>query len=176
MALTGVGRGMVSVPAVPPVVLQVDVGVTVEPLLGLAGSAVSAFLTTLLVGAVLVAVAPAYTDDRMAAVLDDPVGTFVYGVAALLLLVLAAIVLVVTIVGILVAIPLLAAGYVVWALGSAVAFLAIADRLVGREDGWLPALLVAAVLDGGLVLTGVGGLVAFAVGAAGFGAVLEPYL
>jgi hypothetical protein len=34
-------------------------------------------------------------------------------------------------------------------------------------------LLVAAALDGGLALTRIGGIVAFGIGAAGFGAVLN---
>ncbi|WP_436930076.1 hypothetical protein [Halosimplex halobium] len=67
--------------------------------------------------------------------------------------------------------------YLVWAVGAAVAFLAVAERLVDREgDDWLKPPLVAAALNGGLVLTDVGGILAFCVGAAGFGAVLEDRL
>ena len=47
--------------------------------------------------------------------------------------------------------------------------------LVGREDGWLKPLVVAALINGGLTLTGIGGLVSFAVGAAGFGALLRDW-
>ena len=59
---------------------------------------------------------------------------------------------------------------------AAVAFLAIADRLVDREDGWTKPLLIAAGLNGALALTGVGGIVSFGIGAAGFGAVLRDWL
>lgn len=158
--------------------LQVDVDFDfwVDPAANLIGSAGGSFLTTLIVGAILVAVAPEFTEDRMAAVIDDPVGSFVYGFLVLIALALAIFVLFITIIGIFVALPLIVLGYVIWALGSAVAFLAIAERLVGREDGWTKPLLVAGALNGGLVLTGVGGLVAFVVGAAGFGAVLEDRL
>jgi len=160
-------------PAVASVLLQVNVDVDLNPLEGLAGGAVGAFLTTLIVGAILVAVAPDYTVDRMAAVLDDPLGTLVYGILVFLLLALLVFVLVLSIVGIFVVIPLVLLLYVLWAVGSTIAFLAIADRLVDRGDDWLVALLVAAAINGGLALTGIGAIIGFVVGAAGFGAVLE---
>jgi len=162
----------------PALLLQVDADFDfwVDPAANLIGSAVGSFLTTLIVGAILVAVAPEFTEDRMAAVLDDPVGSFVYGLLVLIALALAVFVFFITIIGILVALPLVLLSYVLWAVGSAVAFLAIAERLVGHEDGWTKPLLVAGALNGGLVLTGVGGLVAFVVGATGFGAVLEDQL
>jgi hypothetical protein len=137
---------------------------------------VGAFLTTLVVGAVLVAVVPEYTERTMAAVLDGPVGTFLYGIVCLVFVVLVTVVLVITGIGILIAIPFALAAFLVWAVGAAIAFLAIGERLVGREDGWLRPLLVAAGINGALALTGIGGIVAFAVGAAGFGAVLRDWL
>jgi hypothetical protein len=145
----------------------------VNPLSQLIGSAVSAFLAVLVVGAILVAVAEPYTEARMGDVLEDPVGSFLYGVALLLAIVVLAFLLVLTFFGIIVAIPLVLAAYLVWAVGAAIAFLAIADRLVGHDDGWLQPLLVGAAINGGLALTGVGGIISFAVGAAGFGAVLQ---
>jgi hypothetical protein len=160
--------------ALSDALLQVDVNVDFDPVANVVGSAVGTFLTTLIVGAILTAVAPEFLDDRMAAVLDDPVGSFVYGVLVLIFLALAIFVLFVTIIGIVVALPLALLAYVVWAVGATVAFLAIAERLVDREgDDWTATLLVAAALNGGLVLTGVGGILAFCIGAAGFGTVLE---
>ena len=97
---------------------------------GLAGGAVGTFLTTLIVGAIPVAVAPAHVEGMTETVLEEPVG-------------------------------------------SAIAFLAIAERLVDRGDDWLKPLLVAAAMNGGLALTGIGWIVGFAVGATGFGAVLH---
>jgi len=163
--------------AVSEVFLQVDVNLDLNPVANVVQGAVGAFLTTLVVGAILTAVAPEFLEDRMAAVVDDPVGSFVYGFLVLVFLALAVFVLVITILGILVAIPLVLLAYVVWAVGATVAFLAIAERLVDREgDDWTRPLLVAAALNGGLVLTGVGGILAFCIGAAGFGAVLEDRL
>lgn len=152
---------------------NVDVGI--DPAAGIVGGAVGAFLTTLVVGGIMLAVAPAYTERMRAIVLDEPVGAFVYGIVALLVVVVVAIVLAITIIGILLALPLVIVAYVVWAVGSAIAYLAIGDRLVGHEDGWLKPLLVGAGINGVLALTGVGGLVAFGIGAAGFGAVLRDW-
>lgn len=159
--------------AVTDLLLQVNVDVDLDPAFGLAGGAVGAFLTTLIVGAILVALAPDYTTARMNAVLDDPLGAFLYGIVVFVFLALATFVMAITIVGLVVALPLALLLYVLWALGSTIAFLAIADRLVGRDDGWTKPLVVAAAINGGLAFTGVGGIVAFVVGAAGFGVVLE---
>jgi len=151
-----------------------DVDVTLGQ--GLAGGAVGAFLTTLVVGAIAVAAFPERTEAVMAAVLDEPVESFVYGLVVLVGLAVATLVLVFTIVGIVVAVPLLLVASLVWAVGATVAYLAVADRLVGHDDGWLKPLLLAAALNGALAATGVGSIVGLAVGAAGFGAVLKPYL
>lgn len=143
---------------------------------GLVGGAVGAFLTTLVVGAIAVAVFPERTETLMARVLDDPLNSFAYGLFSVLALALMAVLLVFTVVGIVVALPLVLVAYVVWAVGAAVAYLAVADRLVGHEDGWLKALLVAATINGALAATGVGAVLAVVVGITGFGAVLQPYL
>lgn len=143
------------------------------PVSSLVGGAIGAFLTTLVVGGIMVAVAPAYTERRMVDLVAEPVNSFLYGLVALVVLVILTVVLVITLVGILLAIPLAIVTYVVWAVGAAIAYLAIGERLVGREDGWLKPLLVGAAINGVLALTGIGGLVAFGIGAAGFGAVLR---
>jgi hypothetical protein len=147
-----------------------------SPLLNVVGSAIGAFLTTLLVGAIMVAVAPEYTHRRMEQVVDQPLACFGYGIVALVFIVLVTIVLVVTIIGIVIAIPFVILSYVVWAIGSAIAFLAIGDRLVGHDEGWTRPLLIGAGINGLLTLTGIGGLVSFGAGATGFGAVLRTYL
>jgi hypothetical protein len=157
-------------------VLQSDVDVDVDLTGALGGGAVGTFVGTVVVGAILVALAPDYTKARMAEVVEEPVGNFVYGVVVLVFLILAVIVLVFTIVGIIVAIPLGFVVYLAWVFGSTIAFLAVDDRLVDRgDDEWLVVLLVAAGINGGLVLSGIGALVAFCVGAAGFGTVVRPY-
>jgi hypothetical protein len=123
-----------------------------------------------------VAVVPDYTERTMATVLDNPVELFLYGILFVVGVGALAFLLVITVIGILVAIPLLLVAVVAWVIGAAVADLAIADRLIGHEDGWLKPLVLAAALNGGLALTGIGALVALVIGAAGFGAVLRPLL
>jgi hypothetical protein len=139
------------------------------------GGAVSAFLSTLLVGALLIGLAPEYTRGQMTQVLERPVDSFLYGLAGLLVLFFAIFVFVITVVGILIAIPLAILAYLTWAIGAAIAFLSIGDRLVGHEDGWAKPLLVGAAINGGLTLTGIGGIITFGVGAVGFGTVLRGY-
>lgn len=148
----------------------IDIAVT------LGGSAVSAFLTTLLVGAVLVALAPNYTQRKMTTVREDVVGSFVYGIFVLVALVISTIALFISVIGILVVIPLLVVSVLVWSVGAAIAYLAIAERLVSSDDGWLVPLLVAGCINGALTLTGIGALLSFGIGATGFGAVLRDYL
>lgn len=161
---------------VPAVVLQSGFEFDLESVdlgLSVAGGAVGSFLTTLLVGGILVALAPDYTRRMMDAVREDLVGSFVYGILCLVGLVLFIVVLVLSVLGILVVVPLVVLATLVWAAGASVAFLAVAERLVDTEEGWLKPLALAAAFNGGLALTGVGSLVSFAVGATGFGAILR---
>lgn len=159
-------------------IAQVDPGLNVDIALGegVAGGAIGAFVTTLVVGAILIAVVPEYTERMIGLVLDEPVESFAYGILSLLVLFVLILLLVITVVGILIALPLILVAYVVWGVGAAIAYLAIADRLVGHEDGWLKPLLVAAGINGLLVATGIGGILAICIGAAGFGAVLKTWL
>lgn len=142
----------------------------------LLGSAVGTFVTTLVVGAILVAVAPAYVEDRMTTLSEEPLGSLLYGIICLIGVVLVTVILVITIVGVIFAVPFAILAGLIWADGAAIAYLAIAVRLVNRDDGWLKPLLVAAALSGGLTLTGIGGVVSLCIGAAGFGAVVKNIL
>ena len=137
---------------------------------------ISSFFTTLIVGALLVAIVPDYTERMVAAAFDDPLSSFLYGFGSLVGLLVVSVLLVLTLVGILVAVPLIIVAYVVWAVGATIGFLALSDRLVSRDDSWLKPLVVAAALNGGLALTGIGGLVSLVVGAVGVGSVLRDYL
>ena len=152
-----------------------DPEINIEVTEGLGSGALGAFLSTLIVGVLLMALVPEYTDRMKQSVIDDPVQSVLYGVFFVLGLVMLIVALVLTIVGILVVIPLALLAYVLWAVGSAIAFLAIGERVVDSEDWRLP-LLVGALLNGGLALTGVGGLFSFLIGAAGFGAVVRDLL
>lgn len=153
-----------------------DGGPSVDVGTGLLGSAVGSFLTTLVVGGILIALAPAFTERTMDAVRAEPLSSFGYGILVFVALAVVMIVLAITVVGLLVAFPLLLLTSLLWAIGAAVAFLAIGECLVGRDEGRLRPLVVGALLNGALALTGIGGLVGLCVGAAGFGAVLKDLL
>lgn len=140
------------------------------------GGAVGAFLTTLVVGGLLVTFLEDFTVRMVDRVTAEPLESFLYGIVALVLLVVLTVLLVITIIGLVVAVPLLIFAYLVWAVGASLAFLAVGDRIAGRDDGWLKPLLVGAAINGGLALTGIGGVVSFAVGAVGFGAILSEYV
>ena len=153
-----------------------DLDVPVRTGVGLAGSAVWTFVTTVVLGAILVAISPEYTKARMADVVSTPLESVLYGILALLGVIVLAILFVITIIGIPIAIASVFAAYLLWIFGAIIAYLAIADRLVGIDDGWLKPLLVAGAINGALVLTGIGGLVSFVIGAAGFGTVIRALL
>jgi hypothetical protein len=160
-----------------PAQFAVPDGVTpVEPLIGLVGGAVGAALTTLVIGAILVAIVPDYTERKMASLAADPLPALLYGVVCLVFAILVTVVLVFTVIGILLAIPLALVVSLLWAVGATIGYLTIADRLVSDVDGWVTPLAIAAALNGVLALTGIGGLVSFLVGAAGFGVVLRDVL
>jgi hypothetical protein len=147
----------------------------IDPVFGVAGAATGAFVSTLVIGGIMVALAPDYTERTMERVRADAVGSFVYGVLALLVVVVVTVALAITLIGVLLAIPFALLASLLWAVGAAIAYLAIGDALVGG-DGWLGPLLVGAGINGAVTLTGIGGIVSFCVGAAGFGAVLRGWL
>jgi hypothetical protein len=146
----------------------------VDPAVGLGSGAFGTFLSTLVVGALLLVLAPAWTRGRMRQVAGNPLGSFAYGLVALVVAAVVVFVLFITIVGILIAVPLAAVLYFVWVVGAVIAYLAIADRFVDVDDDWVVALAVAAALNGVLTLTGVGAFLSFCIGAAGFGTLLRP--
>lgn len=160
--------------ALPDVVLQFEPNVN-RGGPSLVGAAASAFFTTLIVGAILVTFAPDYTDRMTGKVADNAISSFLYGFLVLIVLVLVGFILAITIIGLLVAIPLLLVAYLVWAIGATIGFMTIGARLVGREDGWVKPLAVGAAINGGLALTGIGGIVSFIIGAIGFGAIINDY-
>ncbi|WP_256390769.1 hypothetical protein [Natronoarchaeum rubrum] len=162
--------------AVGSVTLQ-TVDITLEnPIEGVLGGAVTAFLSTLVFGAVALAIRPDYVDRTAASFLDDLVGSFLYGLLGLVGVACATFLLVISFIGIPFALLLVLVAYVLWAIGSAIAFLAIGDRLVANRENRLVPLAVGAGINGALVLSGIGGLVALCIGAAGFGAVVRRWL
>lgn len=147
--------------------------VGVDPAVGLGGGAVGTFVSTLIVGAILLVVAPAWTKARMRRVSQSPIGNFAYGFVVLVIAIVVIVLFAITLIGLVVAIPLAFLLYLAWIVGAVIAYLAIADRFVDVDDDWVVALVVAAALNGVLTLTGIGALLSFCIGAAGFGTLLR---
>ncbi|QSG07777.1 hypothetical protein [Halapricum desulfuricans] len=142
----------------------------------LVGGAVITFLATLLSGAFLTTFEPRYTDRMIDAVRARPLGSLLYGLLSMLTARLLVLLLTITVIAAPVALIVLVVAVVAAVLGATIVFLGIAGRLVDIDDHWLTALVLAAALNGGLVLTGVGGLVSLGAAAAGFGAMLNDYI
>lgn len=90
----------------------------------------------------------------------------------LLLLAVLVVLLVVSIIGSLVVVPLVVAAWLVWLAGASLVLLAIADRLVGHDDGWIPALLAAAGISAALALSDIGAIITLVLGALGLETIL----
>lgn len=154
--------------------LQADPGIDINIGAGsVGGGAVGAFLTTLIVGGLLVYFVPELTTRLMTRVRQDPFDVVLVGLLALVAFVVLVVLLAITIVGL----PLVALlgllAYLVGAAGGAIGFLAVADHFIGHADGWTKPLLLAAGISGLLALTGIGGLVSLVIGLAGIGAIIR---
>lgn len=121
-------------------------------------------IVTLLVGGGLIAVTPEFTERTTDRVLAEPGETFLYGLGIFVAAVVLVILLAITIVGLVLAIPLILALAVVGQVGYLAAGRAVADE-------WGVVLLVAVVVSA--FASGVpvlGGLVGFVLSCFGFGA------
>lgn len=146
-----------------------DAASTVAPLV----SGIGAGLTTLLIGALLVLFAPAYTERVTDRAIDAPGATFLWGFGVSILVVVVAFVFAITIVGLVIAIPLVLVFGLFALVASEFGFLA-AGRLVSED--WTVVVLVAVLVA---VFTGyvplLGGLVGFVLGSIGIGAAIFEY-
>lgn len=133
-------------------------------------------VSTLLIGGLLVLAWPRYVEARVDELAANPGSGVAYGVVSLGGLLVGALLFNLTGVGILLGIPLLLAFLVLGAAGSAIGFITIADRLVDRDTGWGVPLVAAALLNGGLALTGIGGVLGSVVAAAGAGPIVHEKL
>ncbi len=130
----------------------------------LAGEALGAVLITLVIGGGLIAFAPTFTDRTTRLVHEEPIGALLYGIGIGIALVIVLVVLIVTIAGILLAIPLALVALVF----SEIGYLAV-GRVV--SDNWGVALLVAmgaSAIVGGIPI--VGALLGIVLSSLGLGA------
>lgn len=133
--------------------------------------AVGGFVFTLIVGGLVLAVSPRYVDGVVGRVRDDAFGSFLWGVGVLALFLGLFFLLVITVVGIVVAVPLLFAFLLLAVVGNALGYLALLD---GAVDDRSTALVVGAAVAG--VVSAVpllGDLVGFVVGSVGVGAMVQ---
>ena len=129
----------------------------------LAGALASAFVTFLVAGG-LVALKPDYTERTTDRILDAPGKTFIYGIGIGILGGIVAVVLVFTVIGIVVSVPILIVLAVIGYLG----FLA-AGRVVSESWGTVVAVAVAvAAVAGGIPV--LGGFIELVLGSMGAGA------
>lgn len=134
-----------------------------------AGEAVGAMVLTLLIGGCLILFAPKYTERTTQRIHDEPGRTFLIGVGLSVLLIIALFFLIITVIGILVAIPLIILLLIVSELG----YLAV-GRLV--SDSWGIVLLIAmvpAAIVGGVPI--LGGILGFVLSCFGLGTAYLEY-
>lgn len=168
--LTAAAIVLLAVPAVAVARPAPDVDPSVSPVVQMVGST----LVTLVVGGIVLAVRPAYARTVVERIYDDGFAALGVGVLALIVFVGVELLLWITIVGILLAIPLAIAFAVVGAIGNALGYLAIFGALV--ESRWT-ALVLAAALSGVVgVIPILGDLVGFLIGSIGVGAVFLEWL
>jgi hypothetical protein len=132
-------------------------------------SAAAAFLATLVAGEILISSYPGQLSDSQYRLTAQPLRSLGYGLIPFA----AGVGLVALLPTPAFALLFNVGAYLFWAVGAAVSFLVCSEQLVQRSGDSTRALLVAAGLSGGLTLTGVGAVLAFGIGAAGCGAVLN---
>ncbi|WP_424008850.1 hypothetical protein [Haloferax denitrificans] len=134
------------------------------------------FLIDLVVGGILVAAAPAYTRDAIAEIRDDPGGSFLWGLGVGIGGVIVLVLLAITIIGLLVAIPGFLALVLLSIVGGAVSTVLLGSLVTGVASGGSPSLgvslvvgaLVAAVLS---LVPILGSVILFVVDMLGLGVV-----
>ena len=144
-----------------------------DPGVSLVVQAIAAGAVTLVIGGLFIVAAPEYTERVTDRALTRPGQTFLWGVALFVAVLGSAFVLAITIIGLIVAIPLLFL-YVLFALVAGELGYLAAGRLA--SDDWPIVLLVAigvAFVVGGVPI--LGGLIGFILGCIGVGAVVVDY-
>ncbi|MFC5366026.1 hypothetical protein [Salinirubrum litoreum] len=128
-------------------------------------------------GGIVLAVAPEYTERMAARIREDAATSFISGLVALIVTFLAAVLLAITVVGILVLIPGAIVLSVVQVVGNTAALVALGSVTseTGRDSAFA-ALVIGAVLLSVLTLVPIlGGIVRFVVQTIGFGAIAGSY-
>ena len=142
---------------------------------GTTASAAGTFVGTFLVGALLLVLAPNWTQKIIDTIEDDPLPSFLWGVGIFIALILVTIALVITIIGIALAIPLIFVMIFVSLIGGAIVFIVVGERVldaVDMESSRWGHLAVGALLAAILAaIPVVGGVTNFIVNSVGVGAI-----
>ena len=141
-------------------------------------SAGGTLILNLIVGALLVGLEPDYVERMTRRIREDTVVSFLWGIAIAIVLAVLSVVLVFTIVGILLALPLIILAVLLGAVGNVLVMITIGTLALERADrrnlwGALVIGLVIAIVIG--LIPVVGPLFNFAVGMIGFGAVISDF-
>ena len=163
--------------AVAPASAQTWVTSDLAPEVGIPLQFVGSLLIYVVAGGIVVAVSPEYTERMAARIRNDAATSFLSGLAALVVTIIAAFLLAITIIGLLVVIPGMLALVVVQIVGNTAALVAIGAVTSERGRGSpFAALCIGALLLSAVSLVPiVGGIVRFVVQTVGFGAVVGSY-
>lgn len=133
--------------------------------------AAGGFFLTLIVGAIMIAAMPDYVDAIIEDILEEPFANFAWGILALIGFFVVIVILAITVVGLIFALPLAFVFVIVGIAGSVLAYLAVCDGLV--DSRWV-ALVVAAIATAVVNLVPViGGVIGFVISSIGLGAVVR---
>lgn len=135
--------------------------------------AIVGFVSTLFLGAILLALAPEFVDRGVDHIHDEGGACFGWGVLVLVAFVGVSVLLALTVIGIVLVIPLVLGFAAVAFVGNALGYLALFDGVV---DSRKAALVAGAFVAGASNLVPIlGGLVGFVVGSLGVGAIVRDY-
>lgn len=136
-----------------------------HPLLG----ATASFVLTFAVGGILLATAPEYVDRIQDRIDDDPAKCLAWGLSVVLGFVAVSYVLALTLLGLVLAVPLVFVLWLLVVLGNALAFIAVVGTVV--ESKWLALLGGAATMFVLGLVPAIGLLVGLLIGLFGIGAI-----
>jgi hypothetical protein len=128
---------------------------------------------SLVVGGILLAGAPRYVDRIIGRIHDDTGISFLWGVGVLVLFIGSFVLLAITVVGIVIAIPLMIGFVVVAIVGNVLGYLAVLSGVV--ENRWLALVLAAALASLLGAIPVLGNLIGFVVGSLGVGAIARDW-
>lgn len=136
--------------------------------------ATGSFLSTIIVGAIMLAASPNYVDSIIEDVLEEPVASFAWGILTLIVFVGTAFLLAITIIGIVLVIPLVILFVIVAIAGNVLAYLAVCDGFV--DNRWAALVVAALAVTVVSLIPAIGTIVGFVVGSVGTGAIVRRWV